>query len=168
MTISYAIEYITTKLSYLKPGRNDVKAINTIIDFVDKKHKKQIMDNELFAKLYIYAYATFLDRYKATVFDEVPVKELSKFLAQPLDRIILRFTDKLNESEQYAFLSDLNIGNEHPSLTPLKEKETRTEALKEALKDKTNQVQLFKERWDNETIKNNLQLPITQTHELLT
>jgi len=167
MTIKKAIEHLKWKYrNKWNPTQLDVDVLNTFIEFVEEKHKKQLQDYNLFAKLYIMVYAQFLDKYKATVFDDIPKKELSRYLDQPLEVIIQRFTDKLNESELYELFKDLNIEMKHPALKSESIKNKETDLLEKALKEDDNLERFTGHLWDYETVKDNLELQINSVIEM--
>ncbi len=165
MNIKKSVEHIVFKLGKGTPA--DKTAINSIMDFVEAKHKKQYQDHHLFAKLYIMVYAQFLERYKATVFEDIPKKELSKFLDQPLTHIIQRFTDRLNESELYSLFDELNVNREHPILQTPETKVKELNTLKTALNDSDNKDRFEGNVWDYETVKDHLELQINEVVDLL-
>lgn len=139
---------------------DDIHALNKIIEFIEDKHKKQIQDYHLFAKLYIMVYAQFLEKYNATVFDKIPVKELSRYLDQPLENIIQRFTDKLNESELYELFNEVGIEQKHPVLVGEEQKNKETDLLIETINSDENLRRLKGQVWDYETIKENIELQV--------
>lgn len=101
MTIKKATDHFVFKLKNVwKASENDIEAFNTIIDFIEKKHNKQLNDNELFAKLYISFYGELLRYYKATVFDKIPQKAIHKILDTPIENLIEKFISKATEVEQ--------------------------------------------------------------------
>ena len=142
MTIKKAIEHFGFKLNpknkIWKATKKDIDALDFIMGFVEDKHKQQLRDNELFAKMYIMVYAQYLERYKTTIFDDIPRKELHKLLARPLNEFIQRFTDRLNESELYALFDELEIKLEHPATKTIPTKEKENNTLKNALNNKNN------------------------------
>jgi len=76
MTINKAIQHFIFKLSnHWKATEVDQQALNVMIDFVNDKSKEQYMNNELFAKVYIFMFSYFIDRYKTTVFDEIKLND---------------------------------------------------------------------------------------------
>lgn len=193
MTIKKATEHFGFKLNpknnIWKATKKDIEALNTIMDFVEAKHKKQIQDYHLFAKLYIMVYSQFLDKYKSTVFDDIPKKQLNKYLETPLVEIIERFKDKLNESELYTVF-DLNGRKdfEHMHITHIEsfykdmgyegsvleskvssiteERKKSNKALRTLLSDYPEiEGYLYKgnEIWDYDTVKDNLEAQINNT-----
>ena len=103
-TIKRAVEHFTWKLDpknkQWKATKNDVEALNTILEFTELKLNQQYADNQLFAKLYITFYGELLKFYDATVFDKIPQKALHQILDTPIESIIEKFVDKANLQEQ--------------------------------------------------------------------
>lgn len=99
MTIEKATQRIGWRLGTGKafqPNQGDIDAYNEIVEFIQEKQKKQIIDNQLFGKLYIYLYGEFVTYYKATAMDSIPQKELNKLLTKDLRTIVTEVTDRLN------------------------------------------------------------------------
>lgn len=109
MKIEKSVQRIGWRLGQKKPftpNQNDIEAYNEIVEYVVNTQKDQLMKNQLFGKLYIYVYGQFLRYYKATVFDEIPQKELHKLLDKPLRNIIEDFKDLLNNDELYSSIEE--------------------------------------------------------------
>lgn len=169
MTVKKAVDHFVFKLTKVwKATDQDAVAINTIMKFVEDKSKQQYQDYHLFAKLYVMVYAQFLKKYNATVFADIPRKELTKYLDTPLEHIIQRFVDRLNESELYSLFDELDVNmNQHPVLKTAEQKEQELNMLCEAVKDKDKLDQLTGVVWDYDTVKDNLQAQINDTINLL-
>ena len=160
-TINKAVNRLTWRINNgWKANENDIESINFIIDFVNKKHEKQINDYGLFAKLYIYVYGQFLQHYKATVFDKIPEKELHKILDRPIATFIEDFKNQLNNSELYALQSELGLSDKHPSSRTQSEKDNDSEILDKVLNNKEYLEVFVGEAVDYETVKENLETQI--------
>ena len=115
MTITKAIEHFKFKFTKVwNVTEHDVTAFNKIVDFVNDKHKKQLQQNELFAKLYIFAFSYYLKRYNCSVYDSEAAKELHQLLDKPLNVFIKRFTDVLNENDWNGLLKAKGLELKHP------------------------------------------------------
>lgn len=79
--------------------QEDIEAIQAVGSFIEDKHKKQIIDYQLFGKMYVYLYGEFVNYYKGDVFSDIPQKELHKLLSKPLRSLVQEVTDRLNMSE---------------------------------------------------------------------
>lgn len=152
MTIKRAVEHYIWKLKNVgKPTQKDVDALNTIMQFVENKHKQQINDYDLFVKLYIFVYQEFLNNHNTTVFNSVPQKELNKLLDRPIEDFINDFTKSQNDIEQRLYFKELGISEKHPALKDLEEKEKDLNKLKGFDKDR-----LFGNVWKYNDIKEQL------------
>lgn len=161
MTIKRAVEHFAFKFKNVwKPTKPDIDALTTIMEFVEDKHKRQLNDHHLFAKLYVMVYAQYLERYKATIFDDIPKKELHKLLDRPLSFFIELFTQRLNESELYSLFDELNIDMNHPALKTDEAKSKENVKIENALNDKENLKRFTGQIWDTETVTENLELQI--------
>lgn len=101
MTINKAIEHFRWKFENIwKASDKDKEAFDTIAKFINDKHKNDLNNYQLFAKLYITYYGELLKYYKADVFDDIPQKELHKVLDKPLQRIIEDFVKKATDIQQ--------------------------------------------------------------------
>lgn len=160
MTVHKAIDRITWRLNNgWKANENDARAINTIIEFINDKHKEQLVNYGLFAKLYIYFYGSLLNHYKATVFSSIPQKELHKILYKPLEDHIEHFKNTLNDSELYIAYSDLDISLKHPKLLTEEERQRDAKKLEEN-KDKI--AGAIANAWDYESVKEHLDTMINK------
>ena len=135
MTIKTALERIFWRFEKIKSNETDQKALDTLAEFVNNKHTKQLQDNEMFAKVYIFMYSYFLKSYNTDIYDSIPQKELHRYLDQPLEKIVERFKVKLNEKEY-----ELQGSIVHP-----------------AIGKSTSES---KDVWDYETVKEHLELMI--------
>jgi len=160
--IKKAINRITWRIggNGWKANQNDADAINFIIDFVNVKHKEQINNHQLFAKLYIYVYGQFLSLYDATVFDDIPQKELHRILDKPLEQIIEDFTRQLNNSDKYSFYKELGLSKKHPLTMTDQEKKSDMKILEAVKNDKEKLESFITEIWDYEAVKENLEFQI--------
>jgi len=159
---------------------NDIKALNFIAEYVQDQQKRQYIENELFAKLYIKVYQRMIEHFKSDVFDPVPRRELHRILENSLEGIIHEFTQALNDSEVYfmlnkakvkngvipdgtahAHLSHLKTALEHSDLPPQKKVEKYLQYKKEKDENSRKWRQLYKENpdaclgdvWDYENVK---------------
>ena len=105
-----------------KANEKDQEAINEIITYVNKTNERALNDNEIAFKMYVMLFSQYLERYEATVFDDIPQKELHKMLTIPTERFLERFTERLNKSERYTLMEQKGI-NKHPALMSDDEKE---------------------------------------------
>ena len=114
MTINKAIEHFKYKLTNVwKATEHDITAFNKLVDFVNVKHKQQLRQNELFAKLYVFAYAYYIKRYDSDVYCKTTQKELHKLLDLPLELFMQRFTRKINDIEMEQMYKSKKLDIKH-------------------------------------------------------
>jgi len=100
MTTERAISHFEYKLTNSwKPTKHDLEAYNALLKYIETKKKETIIKNQLFGKLYIYLFGEFITYYNASVFDEIPQKELHKILDTDLRVLVTNLRDKLNLKE---------------------------------------------------------------------
>ena len=100
-TITKAINHFKWKFqNSWKPTQQDVEAYNQIVEFTEKKHEQQFVDQQLFAKLYIKYYGELIRYYKSSVFDKEPQKEINRILDTPIEHLIQDFCKTVKEVEQ--------------------------------------------------------------------
>ena len=159
MNIIKAIDRIGWRfgLNNKKPfpvNQNDIDAFNVIAEYVDRTHKQQFQDNELFAKLYIMAYAKMVEHFKTDIFDKEPRKQMMKLLDRPMEMIIQDFTDRLNDSEMYFMVEEV-IGGvlKHPITLSEEQIGTNIEKIKEAFRNDDNVKVIVDDVWKYEDVK---------------
>ena len=135
-------------------NQNDIDAFNSIAEYVDRTNKQQFQDNELFAKLYIMAYAKMVEHFKTDIFDKEPRKQMMKLLDRPMEMIIQDFTDRLNDSEMY-FMVEQVIGGvlKHPIALSEEQMGTNIEKIKEAFRNDDNVKVIVDDVWKYEDVK---------------
>ena len=100
MTPERAISHFEYKLTNSwKPTKHDLEAYNALLKYIETKKKETIINHQLFGKLYIYLFGEFITYYNASIFDEIPQKELHKILDTDLRVLVTNLRDKLNLKE---------------------------------------------------------------------
>lgn len=132
-------------------NQNDIDALNIVGEYVERTQKEQYVNNELFAKLYVYLFMKVLENDKTTVFDNNARRKIGNLLKKPLIQIIEELKNSLNESEQYGFSKELGV--KHPSLRTPEETIEENKKLAQAVKNPDNLKRLAGEVWDLETVK---------------
>ena len=102
MNIEKSLQRIEWRFSQgkeFKPNGNDIEAYNELAEYFNQKEKQQLIDNQLFGKMYIYLFGEFVNYYNCTVMDNIPQKELHKLLDKDLRLIVEDVTDRLNNAE---------------------------------------------------------------------
>ena len=131
MNLKTAINRITWRLK--NGNQNDIDALNCVIDYINTQDSDVVNNNLIFAKLFIYNLNQNINHYKASVFDDIPQKELSRILDMPLERFYLSFKQSLDDNMQKrVFLKNgIEIGT-HPatkSESELKDDEMKREYM---------------------------------------
>jgi len=81
-SVEKAIKHFIFKLSNVwDVTETDQQAIDVLIDFINKNHKKQFNENQLFGKLYIYLYTQLVNYYNCGVRDNTPQIDINKVLS---------------------------------------------------------------------------------------
>lgn len=78
-----------------KPNENDINALNDVIKHLNESDKKQINDNRLFAKLYIYNLTETIRKFESTIFEKEIQKSLHKLLDYDLEYFYTAFHREL-------------------------------------------------------------------------
>jgi hypothetical protein len=146
----------------LKLNQNDIDALQSISDYVEKTQRLQFQDNELFAKMYILFYMRILEKDRTTVFETFARRKLFNFLKQPISSMIEKFTDFLNDQEIRNLFEELNIKTVHPAMITENEKSDNLDKVLNALKTPYNFQRFTRDIWDYETVKNCLELEVNQ------
>lgn len=138
-TIKDALKHFEFKFSNVWDATpKDIEAYNKLGEFVEEKHNKQFVDNELFGKLYIIFYGQLLKFYKTTLYDPEPTKQLHKSLNQPLEVIIKKFLEIANDQEIFLNMQKVGLLSKHPILMTDKEKEKELSKFKIEMISKPN------------------------------
>lgn len=102
MKIGEAVKHLQWrygKFKNIKVSKKDIEAMNTMIDFVNDQTNENIHNNQVGYKLWLNEYLEKIKYYRATVFDNIPQKELCRFIDKPLEWHEERFTNTLNDME---------------------------------------------------------------------
>ena len=78
-----------------KPNQNDIEALNSVLGWIGSQKKINVLNQDLFAKLYIYELIRFLRQYDTTIFNDIVQKELSQVLDKPLSHFYDTFYEDL-------------------------------------------------------------------------
>ena len=145
MTIKTALERIFWRFQKIKGNETDQEALNTLAEFVNNKHTKQLQNNEMLAKLLVYVYASELKRRDWNIFDpkNLAQKWIGKYLERPMDQVVELFKDRLNEAEKEAFALNNKIEVLHP-----------------AIGETDPKINDFVEPWEYEEVREHLELII--------
>lgn len=97
------------------PNQNDADAFNLILDFINSSVKKDVIENELFAKLYVKMLTDYLTCLNNDV--DASQKAISQTLNKPLEALYLEFKNRFNTYAFNNFLIDQGLDfKKHPAL----------------------------------------------------
>lgn len=149
-SVEKAIKHFIFKLSNVwDVTETDQQAIDVLIDFINKNHKKQFNENQLFGKLYIYLYTQLVNYYNCGVRDNTPQIDINKVLSTDINVLIESLTKTLNETETYLKLKKEGLLSKHPALLSEFDIEKESEICKELGGDILKEVITIKECEDN-------------------
>lgn len=161
MKIYKAIQRLSWRFKQGKtfvPNANDIEALNGVVDFVEAKIDQATEGQDGFVKLYTWVYAYMIKRYNSTPFDEIPQEEVHRILDQPIDQVIEKFTEFLNNESQNAFFKEAGVdgfGDEHPlMMTPAGKEENLKKVL--AQMEIEGYERYRGKAWKVETVRDNL------------
>jgi hypothetical protein len=92
MTIERAIKYLSWEAQQ-KPTPSKVEAINTIIDFVNHTEQQSLMENELFAKLFIEKFIMLAETKHYTA--QACLDEIERILSMTTYEMVLKLKEKV-------------------------------------------------------------------------
>lgn len=124
MNLSESLKRISWRFSKgnFTPNKKDVECLLEVIEYVENKEKQQLINNQLFGKLYIFVLGEFIRYYEATPDSEIPQKELHKLLDKDLRTIVSEFVDKVNNAK----LAHVTNENDLKDYTPMQYEEAAT------------------------------------------
>ena len=82
-----------------KPNNNDAEALNIVFDWITRQKEINVLNNDLFAKLYIYHLNQNIRHFKTTVFNNTPQKDLSRILSYPIEYFYQSFYNSLHHNQ---------------------------------------------------------------------
>lgn len=148
MSIEKAVERIGWRLkeNHWKHNENDIKAYNTIVEYVENAQKNLYDQHELFAKLYIHIYGQYLMKYGATPYARIPREVLTKEIAKSVHEHMIEFHRITNEVMQFKQIE----GIKNPE--DLKEFKTETfdyDFVEENMVSQINETIFKHQGWKN-------------------
>ena len=135
-------------------NQNDIEALKAIDSYVVKKQKANYQKHELFAKLYVNYVTELTDHYGTSLFDPLIRRRMDVILKQPMQHLIEKSLNSLNDNEKYNLLEQCGIELKHPAIQSEEERTSYVEKLKEALTDPDKRQKFMGEEWDLETVAN--------------
>ena len=98
-------------ISSFKPNENDLQALKVVLGWITSMKKETLLNQRLFAKLYIYNFTEHMRKYESTVLEKEVQKDLSRILAMPLNVFYDAFYKDLSTRQFEEIIKDtLNIG----------------------------------------------------------
>lgn len=147
-------------------NQNDIEALQTIDSYVVKKQKEQYRNHELFAKLYINYLTELTEHYGTSLTDPILRRRIHGILQQPIQQLLRKLVDSLNDNEKYALFDQLGINLRHPLIRSEQEAASNVSKLKKALMDPEKRKTLLGEKWISETVANCLEKEINRVINL--
>jgi hypothetical protein len=149
-------------------NRNDIEALQIIDSYVVKKQKEQYRNHELFAKLYINYLTELTGHYGTSLTDPILRRRIHGILQQPIQQLIRKLVDSLNDSEKYTLFEQLEVDLKHPLIQSEQEAASNLSKLKEALMVPEKRKLLLGEYWLFETVADCLEKEINKAIGLYT
>ena len=113
MKLKEAIQRLSFTVSKQnKPNPTDAEALNKILEYVNGTIKKEINENELFAKLYVYLLLNEVVFYKGDV--DLGQKKINEVLQIPLIDMYENFRMSFNSIALNNFLHENGLSEKHP------------------------------------------------------
>lgn len=102
MEFDKAVQRLKWRLSgntSFKPNQNDVEAFNRIIEWISSQKEITLLNDTLFAKLYIERLTNEIRENKSTVFSVINQKEVSRVLSMPIELFYKAFHQDLHVNQ---------------------------------------------------------------------
>ncbi|WP_179320762.1 hypothetical protein [Winogradskyella helgolandensis] len=158
MTIERAMNIIQNMIEQKGLPEDDfrITAYNILADYIIKKEIKQLDRQQLSFKLYILSVMNFVNIYKTSIYDQIAIRELHKYLNMPIDYHINTFCSDLNNKEQSELFNNLNLSKSYPCLITKDVNNIEVSKLIESIKDDQNRNILFGQYWSCIEVEFNL------------
>ena len=108
MTLDKSVNRLSWQFSRgvsFKPNQTDVDALNTIFGWISSQKEISLLNQGLFAKLYILKLNETLLKYDSTIFEPLIQKEVSRVLDLPIETFYQSFHKSLHHNQ----LKELNL-----------------------------------------------------------
>jgi len=141
---------------------NDIQALEVIDSYVVKAQKQQFINQELFAKMYIFLFMKIMEADNSTVLETFARRKIYDVLDKSISQLVDDFTESLNSSEAYVFLEEIGAAsNLNGNYNSVKENEIKNK-LSESCKDPDNLNRLIGKVWDREFVAEMLEVEVNQ------
>lgn len=95
-----------------KPNSNDAEALNKVLEYVNGTIKKEVNENELFAKLYVYLLLNETIFYKGDI--DMAQNRINEILSKSLYSLYESHRDNFNAISLNNFLHENGLSDKHP------------------------------------------------------
>jgi len=113
MKLKEAIQRLSFTVSKQnKPNSTDAEALNKLLEYVNGSIKKEVNENELFAKLYVYLLLNETIFFKGDV--DMAQKSISKVLEKSLYSLYEIHRDSYNAISFNNYLLENGLSEKHP------------------------------------------------------
>lgn len=138
------------------PNENDLTALKTLGEWINREKQKEVQQNTIFAKMYVYCFIHELHFYKDLKFAQ---KKLHEVLKLSLVEQYQNFSTNLNQMEYEKFLHSIGITSDHPFLTA----ETQRKEEENIISENQVQIQRFlKGIWEPEKVFTSLDNQVSE------
>ena len=118
-----------------KPNKNDIDALNGVIEYVNSEKDRLINNHRMFARIYISSFTYGI--YKTNGNYQKISNNLLDVLKTPLETIYNDFHQQMNETEFENVTDLLGMSNKHPAIRTPEENENDKRIVSENAKDIT-------------------------------
>lgn len=110
MNIEKSFEWLFKRFQCqnIKPCQFDLDCLTFLAEWVNREKKKELLENELFAKLYCHVFIQEINFYKDFKFAQ---KSMNDILRIPIDAHYNIFTERLNNFERDQYLNSIGIND---------------------------------------------------------
>lgn len=129
MKLKEAIQRLSFTVSKQnKPNVTDAEALNKILEYLNNSIKREVNENEMFAKLYVYLLFNEVIFYKGDV--DMSQAKINDVLKQPLVDLYENFRMSFNAIALNNFLHENGLSEKHPLQYNKEEEEHNKELTK--------------------------------------
>lgn len=111
-----------------KPNSTDADALNKVLEYINGTVKKEVNENEMFAKLYVYLLLNEVVFYNGDV--DFGQKKINEVLSFPLIELYEKFRMSYNAIAMNNFLIENGLSEKHPLLYSEEEENKNKELTK--------------------------------------
>ena len=134
----------------------DVKAVDFLTNWINQQKKESLNENELFAKLFCYAFKNELIYYKGC--PKQSLRKIQEVLEVTINYHYDEIHSTLNSLELYKYSEEIGLSDKHPFLRT----EEENNKNKEIMKKDNNLINKIKGTWSIESVYKSLNNSITE------